>query len=114
MTLGDNDWSREDLMGKNVSFRDANGDVGSTPTKSHNKDKIDPMLWGRPGHLSDEEADTYVSDAVDLQLLLLLLLVADCEMMRKTGSGEQKERPFVVALVLICALSDGSFSSLFS
>ena len=22
---------------------------------------IDPQLWGRPGHLSDSEADTYVS-----------------------------------------------------
>jgi hypothetical protein len=48
-------------MGKNVSFKgigNANGGVVSSP--SHSKEKIDPMLWGRPGHLSDEEAETFV------------------------------------------------------
>ena len=56
--LPDSGWTREQLMGKHVSF--PNGGGASSPSKS-GKEKIDPMLWGRPGHLSEEEADTYVS-----------------------------------------------------
>lgn len=85
MTIHDNDWTKEDLMGKNVSFKGIapvaeNGGSGS-PRKTHSKDttKIDPMLWGRPGHLSEGEAETYVSFCVCVSraplLLLLLLLV---------------------------------------
>jgi hypothetical protein len=59
----DCDWSKDRLMGKSVSFKGIakDGTAVSPSNHSHNKDKIDPMLWGRPGHLSDEEADIYVS-----------------------------------------------------
>ena len=65
MTIADNNWSKEDLMGKSVSFKGMPPENGSSPEKrhSHVKDmtKIDPMLWGRPGHLTEHEAETYVS-----------------------------------------------------
>jgi hypothetical protein len=67
-------WSRDRLMGKSVSFKGippedlsdgANGDKQKrrrSSVKAAEKDiKIDPMLWGQPGHLTDTEADTYVS-----------------------------------------------------
>ena len=70
MTIPDSDWSKDRLMGKSVSFKGIGSDGQAvTPATPHGKDKIDPMLWGRPGHLSDEEADIYVS------LLLLLIFV---------------------------------------
>ena len=60
--LPDSGWTKEQLTGKHVSFPNngAGGGGSSSPSKS-GKDKIDPMLWGRPGHLSEAEADTYVS-----------------------------------------------------
>jgi hypothetical protein len=49
-------------MGKSVSFKGMTTENGGGG-HSHSKDttKIDPMLWGRPGHLNEDEADTYVS-----------------------------------------------------
>jgi hypothetical protein len=62
MTIADSDWSKDRLMGKSVSFKGIGKDgQAATPSTHHNKEKIDPMLWGRPGHLSEEEADIYVS-----------------------------------------------------
>ena len=62
MSIPDSDWSKDRLMGKSVSFKGIGSDGQAvTPATPHGKDKIDPMLWGRPGHLSDEEADIYVS-----------------------------------------------------
>jgi len=61
--LPDSGWTKEQLTGKHVSFPNNNGGggggSGSSPSKS-GKNKIDPMLWGRPGHLSEEEANTYM------------------------------------------------------
>ena len=68
-------WSRDRLTGKSVSFKGvppesetSNGGSqrGSmSPKKRKSKlkldMKIDPMLWGVPGHLTEEEADVYVS-----------------------------------------------------
>lgn len=69
-------WSRDRLMGKQVSFKGIkepeaeipNGNAlkaPKSPTKRKSKAKvdmkIDPMLWGQPGHLTDAEADVYVS-----------------------------------------------------
>ena len=66
-------WGRERLMGKSVSFKGmppseeaetTAGKVASSPRKSKSKvgNKLDPMLWGQPGHLTEEETDVYVSD----------------------------------------------------
>jgi hypothetical protein len=64
MTIADSDWSKERLMGKSVSFKGIGSDgqaaTPATHNHHHSKDKIDPMLWGRPGHLSEEEADIYM------------------------------------------------------
>lgn len=75
-------WSAERLMGKQVSFKGlppAEGENGAaaasasaskpleppaSPRKRKGKveiGKIDPMLWGRPGHLSEEECEIFVS-----------------------------------------------------
>ncbi|KAL3931125.1 MAG: hypothetical protein SGARI_004284 [Bacillariaceae sp.] len=61
MTIPDSDWSRDQLMGKSVSFKGISKDGSTTAPMqkaSHgaSKDKIDPMLWGRPGHVI--ECDT--------------------------------------------------------
>lgn len=74
-------WDTFQLMGKAVSFRGlaqgedeqaSNGDVAPTSPKRNGKrasikkaekdngiDKL--MLWGQPGHLTQEEANIYVS-----------------------------------------------------
>lgn len=66
-------WSADRLMGKQVSFKGlpAEGENGKaadeappSPRKRKSKieaSKLDPMLWGRPGHLSEEEAEIFVS-----------------------------------------------------
>ena len=66
MTIPDSDWSRDQLMGKSVSFKGIAKDGSTTAPMqkaAHGapKDKIDPMLWGRPGHLSEAEVDVFVS-----------------------------------------------------
>jgi hypothetical protein len=71
MTIPDSGWSRDQLMGKSVSFKGIapDGDTTAPMQKAAHgasKDKIDPMLWGRPGHLSEQEADVFVSGAVGL------------------------------------------------
>jgi hypothetical protein len=66
-------------MGKQVSFKgmDENGSTtaaasasatGEDPTGSPRRRKpkvdvakLDPMLWGRPGHLTEEECQIFVS-----------------------------------------------------
>jgi len=77
----DSNWSRDKLMGKSVSFKGlsaetANGGESASTGGSSRKlakmgskkkslakapkdDGIDPDLWGRPGHLTEEEANTY-------------------------------------------------------
>ena len=74
-------WSKDKLTGKSVSFKGL--PVGSGSDNSGNsggrtsllkrrsskqamaatpmEDGIHPQLWGRPGHLTDAEADVYVS-----------------------------------------------------
>jgi hypothetical protein len=67
-------WSRDRLTGKSVSFKgipaetETNG-TSHAPLSPRQKRKskvkldikLDPMLWGQPGHLTEEEADVYVS-----------------------------------------------------
>jgi hypothetical protein len=62
-SIPDSGWSKDRLMGKSVSFKGVsqNGEASTRPSSSSSKEKIDPMLWGRPGHLTDEEAETFVS-----------------------------------------------------
>ena len=61
-------------MGKSVSFKGLpaeeekpNGDAAPPRSPRGRKSKakvdvkIDPMLWGQPGHLTEQEAETYVS-----------------------------------------------------
>jgi hypothetical protein len=67
-------WGRERLMGKSVSFKGMppaeEAENGKSPSPSPrrkskvDKDsaKLDPMLWGQPGHLTDEQTDVYVSE----------------------------------------------------
>ena len=72
----DDDWSRDRLTGKQVSFKglppqekeEAAASVTTSPMSSPRRrrktvsiPKMDPMLWGQPGHLTDQEADCYVS-----------------------------------------------------
>ncbi len=64
-------WSADRLMGKQVSFKgmSENGtthveDATSSPRRRKSKvdsAKIDPMLWGRPGHLTEEDCQIFVS-----------------------------------------------------
>jgi hypothetical protein len=66
-------WSADRLMGKQVSFKGlpveaaaapAALEAPASPRKRKSKievAKLDPMLWGRPGHLSDEECEIFVS-----------------------------------------------------
>jgi hypothetical protein len=83
-------WGRDRLLGKTVSFKGvADGDVsgeivtnGSSKApespKKKNKSKkggaaaakLDPMLWGQPGHLTEDEADVYVSESTLLSSLV--------------------------------------------
>jgi hypothetical protein len=75
-------WSRDRLMGKSVSFKgiappEENGN-GKEPTlspKQRRKSKVkagivDPMLWGQPGHLTEDEVDVYVSLSLTVEELL--------------------------------------------
>jgi hypothetical protein len=66
-------WGRERLMGKSVSFKGMppaeeaeNGKAPPSPKRKSKsgKDstKLDPMLWGQPGHLTEAETDVYVSE----------------------------------------------------
>jgi hypothetical protein len=71
-SIPDSDWSKDRLMGKTVSFKGISKEgeaispsAAATTTTRHtttaSKEKMDPMLWGRPGHLTDAEAETFVS-----------------------------------------------------
>jgi hypothetical protein len=68
-------WGRERLMGKSVSFKGMplaeeaeNGKAATSPRrKTKVGAKLDPMLWGQPGHLTEDETDIYVSDMIDMQ-----------------------------------------------
>lgn len=60
-------------MGKSVSFKGISQEghaanrpstASSSSSAANGKDKIDPMLWGRPGHLTDVEAETFVSSTL--------------------------------------------------
>ena len=67
-------WSKDRLMGKNVSFKGLSAadaaeafatDVNKPPISPKGRKKsivkLNPLVWGQPGHLTEEEADTYVS-----------------------------------------------------
>jgi hypothetical protein len=65
-------WSADRLMGKQVAFKGVgeNGgttsadDAPSSPRRRKPKvdaAKIDPMLWGRPGHLTESDYQVFVS-----------------------------------------------------
>ena len=73
-------WSKDKLTGKSVSFKglpvggsDNSGNSGGRTSLLKRRsskqamaatpmeDGIHPQLWGRPGHLTDAEADVYVS-----------------------------------------------------
>jgi hypothetical protein len=70
-SIPDSDWSKDRLMGKSVSFKGISQEghsanrpsTASSSSAANGKDKIDPMLWGRPGHLTDAEAETFVSSS---------------------------------------------------
>ena len=64
-------WSADRLMGKQVAFKGV-GENGTTsaddapPSPRRRKPKvdaakIDPMLWGRPGHLTESDYQVFVS-----------------------------------------------------
>lgn len=61
-------WTAEELMGKG-SLGDLSAIAPNSAEKRksfrvrHGKtqDKLDPADWGRPGHLTQEEVDVYVS-----------------------------------------------------
>ena len=69
-------WSADRLMGKQVSFKgiaaegenggaEASSDAPASPRRRKSKieaAKLDPMLWGRPGHLTEDEVEVFVSD----------------------------------------------------
>ena len=67
-------WSEERLLGKQVSFKGmpeggTNGAASLEPPVSPRRRKskatvpggLDPMLWGRPGHLTEAEVAVFVS-----------------------------------------------------
>jgi hypothetical protein len=69
-------WSKDRLMGKQVSFKGitppeeeaTNGDAHAVPSSPKGRKskvkldtKLDPMLWGQPGHLTEGEVEVYVS-----------------------------------------------------
>lgn len=76
-------WTKEQLTGKSVSFSQGLPEATasqlaiSSPSppkrksliKAPKDSGIDPALWGRPGHLTDGEADTYLKfkEVVDLR-----------------------------------------------
>jgi hypothetical protein len=76
-------WSRDRLMGKSVSFKgitppeeNGNGKDPLSPKAQKRKSKVkagivDPMLWGQPGHLTEDEADVYVSLSLTVEEELL-------------------------------------------
>lgn len=65
-------WSKEQLTGKSVAFVEGLPEemasrlsISSAPkrksvSKAPKDEGIDPALWGRPGHLTDAKADTYL------------------------------------------------------
>ena len=55
-------WTKEELMG-GTKKAEAPAPVETKGRRSSVRDlgKADPLLWGLPGHLTEEEADTYVS-----------------------------------------------------
>lgn len=61
-------WTMDELMGNGAApfSSDQTTLVQQERRKSSfrraNKDKVEPADWGRPGHLTQEEADVYVSD----------------------------------------------------
>lgn len=49
-------WDKEQLMANAVAEPEA---TGKADKKKQDLDKL--MVWGQPGHLTEEEADIYVS-----------------------------------------------------
>jgi hypothetical protein len=73
-------WSKDRLMGKQVSFKGikgpegeaTNGNVAPASPKGRKSKvkadvKIDPMLWGQPGHLTEGEVEIYSKFKDELQ-----------------------------------------------
>jgi hypothetical protein len=69
-------WTADELMGKGSL-----GDHPSSPSTTaerrklsfrihKHQDKVDPADWGRPGHLTQEEVDVYVSGIASSRVLL--------------------------------------------
>jgi hypothetical protein len=109
MTIADSDWSKDRLMGKSVSFKGIGKDgQAATPSTHHNKEKIDPMLWGRPGHLSEEEADIYVSL---VNAFFVVVVVAFCCMYGPFGcKGNSRFFLFFVLPIFFVGFADHLFS----
>jgi hypothetical protein len=68
----DERWTADELMGKG-SLGDGDHPANGVSTSERRKlsfrihkhqDKVDPADWGRPGHLTQEEVDVYVSVSV--------------------------------------------------
>lgn len=73
-------WSKDRLMGKQVSFKGITPPEGETTngvvapaspqrrkTKVKADVKIDVMLWGQPGHLTEEEVEVYTKFKEEVQ-----------------------------------------------
>lgn len=73
-------WSADRLMGKQVSFKglavdsdngaDASTDAPASPRRRKSKieaAKLDPMLWGRPGHLTEDEVEVFFKFKAEIE-----------------------------------------------
>lgn len=60
-------WTADELMGNGAPIEKANSGERRRSsslralTRGGNKDKVEPADWGRPGHLTQDEVDVYVS-----------------------------------------------------
>jgi len=57
-------WTADELMGNGapVEKPTMNMERRKSSFRRSNKDKVEPADWGRPGHLTQDEVDVYVSN----------------------------------------------------
>lgn len=58
-------WTADELMGNGAPVESkasmTMGERRKSSFRRSNKDKVEPADWGRPGHLTKDEVDVYVS-----------------------------------------------------
>lgn len=54
-------WTREELVSKTAVVKDPKDESKSETLKGAEAVEKNPLLWGQPGFLSEEEANVYVS-----------------------------------------------------